>query len=71
MAKKLGPYCIALFVLIQYGSVTDGQMDGHLRSGYTNACIACYAIALVKTTRKLCYRKDDRVMRPIGPTWVP
>ena len=22
-------------------------------------------------TRKLCYRKDDRAMRPIGPTWVP
>ena len=52
MAKKLGPYYRALFVLIQYGSVTDGQMDGHLRSGYTNACIACYAIALVKTKTK-------------------
>jgi len=22
-------------------------------------------------TRKLCYRKDDRAMRPIGHTWVP
>jgi len=24
-----------------------------------------------KWTRKLCYRKDDHAMRPIGPTWVP
>ena len=39
---------LALFVLIQYGNVTDGHMDGHLCSGYTSACIACYATALVK-----------------------
>jgi len=30
-------WTLALFVLIQYGSVTDGQMDGHLCSGYTSA----------------------------------
>jgi len=44
---------LAFFVLIQYRSVTDGrtdrQTDGHLCSGYTSACIACYANALVKT----------------------
>ena len=44
---------LAFFILIQYRSVTDGQtdgrMDGHLCSGYTSACIACYANALVKT----------------------
>ena len=35
---------LALFVLKQYWSVTDGrtdgQTDGHLCSGYTSACIA-------------------------------
>ena len=44
---------LAFFVLIQYRSVTDGRTDrrtdGHLCSGYTSACIACYANALVKT----------------------
>ena len=44
---------LAFFVLIQYQSVTDGrtdgQTDGHLCSGHTSACIACYANALVKT----------------------
>jgi len=40
---------LAFFVFIQYRSVTDGQTDGHLCSGYTSACIACYANALVKT----------------------
>ena len=39
----------AFFVLIQYRSVTDGRTDGHLCSGYTSACIARYANALVKT----------------------
>ena len=43
---------LAFFVLIQYRSVTDRQTDrrtdGHLCSGYTSACIACYANALVK-----------------------
>jgi len=47
---------LAFFVLIQYRSVTggqtgkrtDGQTDGHSFSGYTSACIACYANALVK-----------------------
>ena len=43
---------LAFFDLIQYRSVTDGQTDGqtdgHLCSGYTSACIACYATALVK-----------------------
>ena len=38
---------LAVFGLIQYRSVTDGQMDGHLCTGYTSGC---YAIALV--TRK-------------------
>ena len=27
---------------------TDGRTDGHVCSGYTSACIACYANALVK-----------------------
>ena len=40
---------LAFFVLIQYRSVTDGQTDGHLCFGYTSACIACYANALVKS----------------------
>jgi len=44
------------FVLIQYRSVTDrrtdGQTDGHSSSGYTSACIACYANALVKSETK-------------------
>ena len=39
---------LAFFVLIQYRSVTDGQTDGHLCSGYISACIARYANALVK-----------------------
>jgi len=43
---------LAFFILMQYRSVTDGrtdgQTDGHLCSGYTSACIACYANALVK-----------------------
>ena len=45
---------LAFFILIQYRSVTDrqtdGRTDGHLCSGYTSACIACYANALVKMT---------------------
>jgi len=40
---------LAFFVLIRYRSVTDIRMDGHSFSGYTSACIACYANALVKT----------------------
>jgi len=43
---------IAFFVLRQYRSVTDRRTDrrkdGHSFSGYTSACIACYANALVK-----------------------
>ena len=43
---------LALFVLILNRSVTnrrtDGRTDGHLYSGYTSACIARYANALVK-----------------------
>jgi len=46
---------LAFFVLIQYRSVTDRQTDGHLCSGYTSACIARYANALVKTV--VGYRK--------------
>ena len=46
---------LAFFVLIHYRSVTDRQTDrrtdGHLCSGYTSACIARYANALVKTCR--------------------
>ena len=53
---------VAFFVLIQYRSVTDlqtdgrtdGQTDRHLCSGYTSACIACYANALVKMTLRRC-----------------
>ena len=30
---------------------TDGRTDGHSSSGYTSACIACYANALVKMVR--------------------
>ena len=58
---------LAFFVLIQYRSVTDrrtdgrtdGQTDGDLCSGYTSAgytsaCIACYANALVKTVDFVC-----------------
>ena len=40
---------LAFFFLIQYRSVTDGRTDGHSFYGYTSACIACYANALVKT----------------------
>ena len=40
---------LAFFVLIQYRSVTDGRTDGHSFSGYTSACIARYANALVKS----------------------
>ena len=40
---------LAFFVLIQYRSVTDGRTDGHSSSGYTSACIARYANALVKS----------------------
>ena len=39
---------LSCFVLIQYRSVTDRQTDGHLCSGYTSACIARYANAVVK-----------------------
>jgi len=43
---------LAFVVSIQYQSVTDrqteGRTDGHLCSGYTSRCIACYANALVK-----------------------
>jgi len=41
------------------------------------AYIDLYAVTTAGTdlkhynTRKLCYRKDDRAMRPIGPKWVP
>jgi len=49
---------LAFFVLIQYRSVTDGQTDGrtggHSFSGYTSACIARYANALVKMDLRLC-----------------
>ena len=48
---------LAFFVFIQYRSVTDrrtdGQTDGHSSSGYTRACIACYANALVKSSNKI------------------
>ena len=46
---------LAFFVLIQYRSVTDRRTDGHLCSGYTSACIARYANALVinKPNRKV------------------
>jgi len=50
---------MTFFVLIQYRSVTDRQTDGHSFSGYTSACIACYANALV--TRK--FSKADKPAR--------
>jgi len=57
---------LAFFVLIQYRSVTDrqtdGQTDGHLCSGYTSACVACYANALVKTDKSQKVR--DKTHRP-------
>ena len=34
-------------------------------------CLCIVAFRGISMTRKLCYRKDDRAMRPIGPTWVP
>jgi len=40
---------LAFFVWIQYRSVTDGQTDEHSSSGYTSACIARYAKALVNS----------------------
>ena len=51
---------LAFFVLIQYRNVTDGRTDGqtdgrtdgHLCYGYTSACIACYADAVVKINEK-------------------
>jgi len=49
---------LAFFVLIQYRSVTDGQTDGHLCFGYTSACIACYANALVKIYVAHCEDRD-------------
>jgi len=52
---------LAFFVLIQYRRVTDGRTDGHLCSGYTSACIACYANALVKRMDRCCpYRPVTR-----------
>jgi len=48
------------FVFIQYRSVTDGQTDGHSSSGYTSACIACYANALVKIGKALDH------LQPLG-----
>ena len=53
---------LAFLVLIHYRSVTDGRTDrrtggrtdGHLCSGYTSACIACYANALVKILETNC-----------------
>jgi len=40
-------------------------MDGHLRSGYTNACIACYATALVKI--EVPVQKFYAPINPISP----
>jgi len=51
--EKMTP---AFFVLIQYRSVTHRRTDGHSFSGYTSACIACYANALVKTDNVGRYR---------------
>jgi len=54
---------LAFFVLIQYRSVTDGRTDGHSSSGYTSACIACYANALVKTSVGLTHKRTKREFR--------
>jgi len=59
---------LALFVLIQYQSVTDGQThrrtdrqtDRRLYNGYASACIACYATVLVKTTNE--HRMHNTIM---------
>ena len=40
---------LTFFVLIQYRSLMDGRTDKDSFSGYTSACIACYANAQVKT----------------------
>jgi len=53
---------LAFFVLIQYWSVTDGRTDGQTDgrtsfSGYTSACIARYANALVKIDFFFKFRK--------------
>jgi len=47
---------------------TDRQTDRPADHNITSTCIIqAYATVLVKRreTRKLCYRKDDRAMRPI------
>jgi len=45
---------LTLFVLIQYQSGSDEQTDGHLccsNSAWRFACIACYATAVVKSSK--------------------
>jgi len=63
---------LAFFVLIQYRSVTDGQTDGHLFSGYTSACIARYANALVKTQEPKRDQLQTAMQLSIAPVlWGP
>ena len=44
--------------------MTD-QCAGHEIAGHENAGHELTGHAKAKQTRKLCYRKDDRAMRPI------
>ena len=59
---------LALFVLIQYQSVTDRQTDGqtdrHSYDGNTSACIAWYAIAMVKTYHFKTPCRGDQFKHP-------
>jgi len=50
-----GKVILALFVLIQYqcDGRMDGQTGGHVYCSNTSACIACYAIALIKMNTKI------------------
>ena len=60
---------LAFFVLIQYRSETDGRTDGHRCSGYTSACIACYANALVKIqdhNEEKCIHCGQLILRKIS-----
>jgi len=62
---------LAFFVLIQYRSVTDRRTDGHLCSGYTSACIACYANAPVETAHTTIITKLPHLAAVHGKTTRP
>ena len=48
---------------------TDRRTDGHLCSGYTSACIACYANALVKTSN-ISETVEDRAKVNINGLYI-